>query len=314
MISRISDDKIVEASGLAVSAQVPDLAYTLNDSGNKPMVYAIKISTGQTVGRADLSRYDLEDTESLYVDPRGQMWVGDLGDNDHSRNDVSILRFPEPGLGVHKIRTAERFGIRYSDGRVDVEGMLVNPVSGQVFLASRNRLGGAGTMYALSSLQPGARNMATNMEVEIPADVSDATFSTDGSVALLRTPSSVWIANPQGWKLIEQIKLPRPQKSESITFERGDQTFLVGGEGENSPLIRATLPLKAAPAPTVAAPTPAPTPPAGRPDEASAASEEFLPASLPAETLGVPTTSVAVAGAGLVAAMVIAAVLLRRRR
>src|SRR4051794_32104260 len=41
VVSRMGDSKIVEASGLAVSATTPDLAYTLNDSNNKPVVYAI---------------------------------------------------------------------------------------------------------------------------------------------------------------------------------------------------------------------------------------------------------------------------------
>lgn len=309
VVSRLGDKQIVEASGLAISAAIPDLAYTLNDSGNKPMVYAIRISTGQTVGRADLSRYKLEDTESLYVDPRGQMWVGDLGDNDHNRNDVSILRFPEPGVGKHKIVAAERFGVRYNDGKADVEGMLVNPVSGQVFLASRNRVGGAGTVYALPALQPGARNIATNMNVQLPADVSDGTFSTDGSLVLLRTPSSVWVANPQSWKMLRQISLPQPQKSESITFERGDQTFLVGGEGEKSPLIRAALPLKPA-APDAAEPKQNRTTAA----EPANKSEDFQPASEPATARGISTAVIVAASIALAGALVIAAAVLRRRR
>lgn len=310
VVSRLGDKQIVEASGLAISAGIPDVAYTLNDSGNKPMVYAIRISTGQTVGRADLSRYKLEDTESLYVDPRGQMWVGDLGDNDHSRNDVSILRFPEPGIGKHKIVAAERFGVRYDDGKVDVESMLVNPANGQVFLASRNRLGGAGTMYALPpTLQPGSPNVATNMKVQLPADVTDGTFSADGSLALLRTPSRVWVANPRGWTMVHQINLPRPEKSESITFERGDQTFLVGGEGEKSPLIRASLPLKpAAPAATE------PAPDTEKADEPTAKSEDFLPAAEPSTAMGIPTMVVVAASIALAGALVITAAVLRRRR
>ena len=310
VVSRLADKQIVEASGLAISAGIPDLAYTLNDSGNKPTVFAIQISTGQTVGRTDLSRYKLEDTESLYVDPRGQMWVGDLGDNDHSRTDVSILRFPEPGPGKHKIVTAERFGVRYDDGKVDVESMLVNPSSGQVFLASRNRVGGAGTLYALpATLQPGGKNLATNMNVQLPADVTDGTFSADGSLALLRTPSRVWVANPQSWAMVHQITLPRPEKSESITFERGDQTFLVGGEGAKSPLIRAALPLKPAELATAE-----PTQDSSATDEPAAKDEEFLPAAEPAQAVGIPTVVIVGASVALAVAFAVTAAVLRRRR
>jgi hypothetical protein len=205
---------------------------------------------------------------------------------------------------------AERFGVRYNDGKADVEGMLVNPVSGVVFLASRNRVGGAGSVYALpAALQPGARNVATNMNVQLPADVSDGTFSTDGSLVLLRTPSSVWVANPQSWKMLRQISLPEPQKSESITFERGDQTFLVGGEGEKSPLIRAALPLKpTAPATAEATQNPATA------AESATKSEDFEPASEPSAARGIPTLVIVVAGIALVGALVITAAVLRRRR
>lgn len=246
IVSRIPNPKIREASGLAVSATTPDLGYTINDSKNQPIVYAIQVSTGKTVGRIDLGNYLSEkklDTESLYVDPRGQMWVGDLGDNDHSRKDASILVFPEPGPGDHTITNAQRIGVKYDDGNANVEAMLVNPVSGQVFLASKNTEGGPGTVYRLTTLQPGVRNLAVNLHVKTPTNVSDGSFSDDGSLVLLRTYSSVWIVDPRDWNMLRQMPLPKPNKSESITFERGDQSFLVGGEGEDSAIIRDALPL-----------------------------------------------------------------------
>ena len=49
-VSEISDSRIKESSGLVVSAEHDDLAYTINDAGNDPIVYGIKISTGDVVG------------------------------------------------------------------------------------------------------------------------------------------------------------------------------------------------------------------------------------------------------------------------
>jgi hypothetical protein len=308
MVSRMANRQIVEASGLAVSATIPDLAYTLNDSNNAPVVYAIKISTGQTVGRADLSKFKPKDTESLYVDPRGQMWVGDLGDNDHDRNDVSMIVFPEPGLGAHKITAAQRFGVKYAGGaKANVEAMLVNPTSGQVFLASKNLEGGPGTVYSLSNLQPGIRNLATPMNVRIPGEVTDGTFSPDGSLVLLRTYSSVWIADPTNWNMLRQMRLPRPNKSESIALERGDQSFLLGGEGEDSPLLRVALPLN-----PVKDKVQKDIDDTGETDSRASA-PWGLPGEVPDGAFGVPTKAIAGFGIAIVAALVFGAVLLRRR-
>jgi hypothetical protein len=308
IVSRLANRQIVEASGLAVSATIPDLAYTLNDSKNEPVVYAIKISTGQTVGRADLGKFKPEDTESLYVDPRGQMWVGDLGDNDHDRNNVSILVFPEPGPGQHKIKAAQRYRVKYSDGRANVEAMLVNPTSGQVFLASKNE-NGPGTVYAISALQPGVPNVATNLHVRIPGEVTDGTFSPDGSLALLRTYSSVWIADPRNWNMLREMPAPNPNKSESITLERGDQTFLVGGEGENSPLIRFALPLNAAVDKVSEKDV---TQAAGKQDD-DGPQPWGLPPVVADEEFGFGPRAIAGLGIAIVAALVFAAVVVRRR-
>jgi hypothetical protein len=305
VVSRMGDGKIVESSALAVSATIPDLAYTLNDSNNKPVVYAVKISTGQTVGRADIGRFKVEDTESLYVDPRGQMWVGDLGDNDHGRKDASILVFPEPGAGDHKITAAQRYGIKYADGeKPDVEAMLVNPTSGRVFLGTKNREGGPGTIYSLPALQPGVRNVATDLHVRIPTDVTDGTFSSDGSLVLLRTNSSVWIVDPRNWNILRQMRVPDPKDSESIALERGDQTFLVGGEGKDSELIRVALPLN-----------PVQDKVQKELDErGEVASDWGLPTEVPSKAFGIPTQAIGSVGVLIVGGLVLAALGVRRRR
>lgn len=318
VVSRLADPKIVEASALAVSSKFPDLAYTLNDSKNKPIIYAVQISTGQTVGRANIGSFGPEDTESLYVDPAGQMWVGDLGDNDGQRKDASILKFPEPGPGDHKITAAERYGIKYSDGKANVEAMLVDPATSRVFLASKDTFGRPAALYALSTLQSGVRNIATNLNVQIPAGVSDGTFSPDGRFALLRTYTGVWITEPGTWNPVHQMSVPGPTKSESIALEPGAQTFLVGGEGANSPLVRWSLPPSLLPGAT---PTPAPTSvppltaaPAPAADAARAAeAPSGLPAAPPDPTFELSSKTIAGTGIGLAALLAIGAIVLRRR-
>lgn len=244
VISHLQSDRIRESSGLAISAKFPDMAYTINDSNNKAIVWAIKISTGDVVGKADYSKFHTEDPESIYVDPNGNMWVADLGDNHSDRDNVSILSFPEPGPGSHKITKALHFPVKYAGGPINSEALLVNPVSGRVFIASKNTEGGAGTIYALPDpLRPGEKNVAKDLGVRIPTSVTDGTFTPDGKLVYLRTYPSVWIVDPRSWNMLRQMPGPTMlRKGESLALERDDKTLLLGSEGAHSPLIWLSTP------------------------------------------------------------------------
>jgi hypothetical protein len=240
-VSQIQDDRIRESSGLALSTQHDDLVYTINDRGNRPMIYAIQLSTGAVVGTTTLSGFDLEDTESIAVDADGTLWLGDLGDNDHERENVSIVSFPEPGPGDHDVTTANRYGVELPDGPFDVEGMLVHPDNGQVFLVSKDR-GGLGTVYRLPAMTPGATITAEDLDVDAPQAVTDATFTHSGQHALFRTEDAVWVYDAAKWEPLSRVDTPQLKQGESITVERGDQSILLGSEGKNSPIVRVALP------------------------------------------------------------------------
>jgi hypothetical protein len=249
-VSQLSDDRIVESSGLALSVRYGDLVYTMNDSGNHPMVYAIQLSTGRVVGTTDISSLHVKDTESIAVDAHGTMWLGDLGDNDHRRDDVAIYAFPEPGPGNHNVGPVDRYRVAYPDGPVNVEGMLVNPQTDQVHLVSKNE-SDFGTIYELPPLTPSATVTAKDLHIDAPRAVTDATFTHDGRWALLRTNYDVWMYNPKTWQPVSWIKTPRLQQGESIAVEPGDRTMLLGSEGKDSPIIRVPLPNKPADAPPI---------------------------------------------------------------
>ena len=70
-VSVIRDGRITESSALALSVTHDDLVYTVNDRGNRPMIFAIRLSTGDVVGATDISSLSVEDTESRAVDSAG---------------------------------------------------------------------------------------------------------------------------------------------------------------------------------------------------------------------------------------------------
>ncbi|MGH3474709.1 MAG: hypothetical protein ACRDOT_07345 [Aeromicrobium sp.] len=239
-VSEMSDSRIKESSGLAISAEHDDLAYTINDAGNAPIVYGIKISTGEVVGTTRVGGGDIEDSESIAIDGDGTMWVADLGDNDEERDDTALYAFPEPGPGDDSV-TAKRYPVSYDGGAVDIEAFLVHPETGEKLLASKQKKKD-GTLFSLpAKLSENGDNRATDLGKKVPRDVSDGTFTPDGTQALIRTRSAVHLFDPKTWSEIGLLEVPEVEQGESIAMEPDGKAFLIGSEGKNSPLIRVSF-------------------------------------------------------------------------
>jgi hypothetical protein len=253
-ISTMSDSRIEESSGLAISPEHQDLGYTIND-GDDAIVYAIKLSTGDVVGTTRVRGGNLEDTESIAIDGDGRMWLADLGDNDTERNDAALYRFPEPGPGRHSVN-AKRFPVSYEGGPADIETFMVHPKTGEKFLATRNEES-TGRLYSLpKKLNRNGDNRARDLNKSTPVDTSDGTFTPSGSQALIRTGEAVYVFDPETWSEVERLSVPPVENGESISMEPDGGSFIIGSEGENSPLIRVAFESEE----PEASPTPSPTP------------------------------------------------------
>jgi hypothetical protein len=247
VVSRMTDPLIRESSGLAISRAHDDLAYTINDSGNAPLVFAVQISTGKVVGMTRVEGGELRDTEAISIDNHGTLWVSDTGDNLGNRTDAALYALPEPGPGNHTVM-AKRYPIRYPQGRPDVEALLINPRTDAKFLVSKGLLGG--TVYALpSTLHTDRANVPKAVNGEVPGTITDGTFTTDGAYAVLRNYGSIYILDPRTWAVVHSEYSPAEPQGEAIAAEASGHSFLVGSEGLNSALIRVAY-VKSTPKPT----------------------------------------------------------------
>lgn len=299
--SRISDPRITESSGLALSREQDDLGYTINDSGNEPIVYAIRISTGAVVGTTRIEGGDLLDTEAIAIDPDGTLWVADTGDNLSRRNDAALYALPEPGVGSRYV-TAKRYPITYDSGPVDVEALLINPRTGVKLLASKEVLGGR--VFSLDTdLVAGRTNTAKAVDgASTPLLVTDGAFTTDGSNVVLRTYTATAVYDPASWELVGSQDLPRQQQGESMAMEPSGDSLLIGSEGVDSALLRVRLaPIKDAP--------PAQPPASPSPTSTAAVADDFDPPG----SSGFAGFTFVYAGIAVVGLITLFAVLSRRR-
>jgi len=292
LVARIADARITESSGLAVSTEHDDLAYTINDSGNASTVFAIRISTGKVVGTTTLRNdtWTLLDTEALALRD-GTLWVADTGDNTQSRKDAALYALDEPGPGDHVV-VPKRYPVTYEDGPQNVEAIAVPPDSGRILLLSKVAAGGL--VHRLPArLRENTANRADPTSRVTPAFTSDATYTDDGRRVLVRSYVVAQVRDAETWDLIRTDVLPDQQLGETIALEPQGRSYLIGSEGVGSTLLRVEFD------PDAAAPTPAP--------EETASS----PGPQQDDGVQVPLWAVAV---GVIVALVVIGIMVARRR
>lgn len=214
-------DRLVEASGVAVSRRHPGVLWVHNDSDNRPAVYAIDL-TGRLVATVRLDAPRSDDLEDIAVGdcPAGDcLYVAAIGDNLHERHDRGFYRFPEPDLDARDAQQVEFFPVTYPTGPQDAEALFVLP-GADVHIISKGRQGPV-THYRYGvPADAGVPRVLETMEtmssgiVQLPDAVTGAGNTPDGSIVVVRTYTRLRlyrpvdgrlqpIVNPDGFSLLE---------------------------------------------------------------------------------------------------------------
>lgn len=198
---------LTESSGVAVSRAQPGILWTLNDSGNDPLLFATD-TLGRDRGTFRVTGARNEDWEAIRIarcGPRTCLYIGDIGDNAERRPDVLIYRVPEPmvargggpGAGVvPAMRPTSRvteLRVRYPDGPHDAESLIVTPAGDLLLLTKSGR---AIQVYRVPASAWGAgRTVVADSLGAIPIVpetaslrlVTDAALAPDGVRVAVRT-------------------------------------------------------------------------------------------------------------------------------
>ncbi|MFF4005734.1 WD40 repeat domain-containing protein [Streptomyces sp. NPDC001717] len=259
----ITDPRIKESSGLAASRIHPGVYWTHNDSDDGPYVYAVDSATGKTVARVTLTGIGKpRDVEAISLGPDGQLYLGDIGDNLNGTWDhVWIYRFEEPKELADVTVKATQFTVRYADGPRNAEALMVHPVTGRVYIASKDESKG-GLYEGPAELSTGSSNVFRRV-ADVPW-VTDGAFSPDGARLTLR---GYFMARtypfkdgrPEGEG--ERVDAPWQGQAESVTYTPDGRTLMFGSEGVNSRVVAVPVP-SATPSPSASAAPAAPGAPA----------------------------------------------------
>ncbi|MFB4292336.1 hypothetical protein ACBI99_32165 [Nonomuraea sp. ATR24] len=276
------DPRITESSGLALSPTRDDVYYTHNDSAAQPEFYAVG-PDGRTRATFRLRGAEARDWEAMAAtrDPqtgRGVLWFADIGDNlDGAWPDVSIYKVAEPATLADATLPATRYRFRYEGGGRNAEGIMVNPVTGRLYVVSKEF---SGSVYeAPKKLRTGRVNILRKVAAA-PIMATDAAYAPDGSSYVIRTYFSATVYKPSG-EVLTRVSMPDLEQAESIAYTRDGKALLTGSEGENSPVYKVPIPAAGAPSPAAEPPSPS----AGRPEAEGTRAAADAPAASPGLTV-----------------------------
>jgi WD40 repeat protein len=193
----------------------------------------------------------VEDWEAIAVGPCPSgscIFLGDIGDNEAKRRDITIRRVPEPADASGSATGAEVFRARYPDGAHDAETLLVTPTN-EILIVTKGNTGPVRLYRLPSDAKPGGT--ATLQPIGKPrqggktADerITDGAVSPSGAWVALRTNTAVLLYRTTdlmsgNWREASRLSLKElgePQ-GEGIAFGDEKTVYLVGeGGGKSQP-------------------------------------------------------------------------------
>jgi len=262
----IKDKSITESSGLVASRTTSGAYWTHNDSGDGPFIYAID-TRGDSFGTFSVTGAQATDWEDISAGPGPQrdksyLYIGDIGDNNNSRSEVTVYRVAEPTLSTATrsftkrrpgtTEPAEAIRLKYPDGSHDAEALLVHPTTGNIYIVTKVLITNPGVYEAVAPFTPGKLITMKRIGVaHVPSlfggVITGGNISPDGRhVALCDYFQGYEMSLPASsnnfddiWKQrMTGFDLGKREQGESITYRLDGKALLATSEGEQSPLIQ----------------------------------------------------------------------------
>lgn len=266
VVGQLVDPRVNESSGLAVShansgaADAPELFWTHNDSGDSPRLF---LMTANGVVKRELPidvprAIDWEDLCSFTLDGSPYLLIGDVGDNGHQRQQVTLWLVPEPAAtrgAPAKLPAAapvRKIDFTYADGPQDCESIAFDPTIRTIVIVTKilpqrtTTIDTAG-VYLLPLPAETEREQTHVLErvADLPLRITvGMDISPDGRRAVVGTYGDAWEyvrGDGESWadaftKPPRQIPLGPRGQSETICYGRDGVTLHFTAEGVKKPV------------------------------------------------------------------------------
>jgi hypothetical protein len=241
-----------EASGLVKSRLWKDVFWTHNDSGDEPRIFPVR-EDGRIIKPLWMREYGgiripdsvNVDWESITTDDKGNLYIGDIGNNSNTRRDLCFYIVEEPYPSETVVtRVSKRISFYYSDQKsippkrrnYDAEAMFWK--RGKIYILTKHRSDTYTKLYRLDSMNPFKENPAVPIgRFNCRGQVSGADISPDGLKLALLTYNSVWLFEVSNNKTDDYFNgkvfwLPiKAVHAEAICLD-GNRIIMANEEGE----------------------------------------------------------------------------------
>jgi hypothetical protein len=243
---KVAEDDLTEASGVVASTANDGVLWMHNDSGGNPEVFAVGMADGAARGRFTLEGAEATDWEDIALGPgaegASELYLGDIGDNDSRRSNVTVYRVTEPTVpspaGEDTLPGVDAHTLTYADGARDAEALLADPDTGDLFVVSKQWDGAVPGVYRIPA--DALASPGTSVEMERTGDakvaggdlVTGGEISPDGSIIGLRTYTSVLLWERAPDQTVTEALAGEPCKAAAAPETQGEALgFLPDGAG-----------------------------------------------------------------------------------
>ena len=263
-VGTIQTEDVKESSGLAVSRCQPDVLWTHNDAGKDAIIYALSpdgrhLGTWRVQGAENL---DWEDAATV-KDPGGKCFllIGDIGDNDKARTELTVYRFAEPAITPEAANSnakaplqtepAQAMRFSYADAKNNAEALLAHPQTGDLYILTKENKGPSAVYKvraAWGSASPAKAEKLT--EISFPGDppgrLTGGAISPDGRrVIVTDIKNGYELKLPDGsadvdaiWKQTPTIiNLGDRPQGEAVSYNADGTAIYASSEKKNAPLF-----------------------------------------------------------------------------
>ena len=247
-VGELTDPELTETSGLVQSRRDADRFWAHNDSGDSPRLFALSES-GAALGVVTLDLENAVDWEDMAAGTLGGdpvLVVGDIGDNQKKRQNITVHWLPEPTQPTGVNLPVSTITLSYPDGARDSEAMFVDPVSGDLILVAKS----AGSeIYRLAApWKDGELEQVGNLvfgDEDLPGGNRVTGADAFGSRVILRTYTHLFVFQiPEGGTAIEalagpacEVPVAAEMQGESVAI--GEERYWTISEGLMAPVHRA---------------------------------------------------------------------------
>ncbi len=218
---RYTHPAIRESSGIVTSKQFDGVYWTLNDSGNPAVLYATK-RNGELIQEIKVQGTRNRDWEALAIDNKGQIWIGDIGNNSRMRIDLNVVVIKEPNPHTKtEVEVIAKYPYRYPDNNIDAEGLFI--ANGIPHIVSKEQAGAV--LYRFPELKADTKQVLQRVGEFADAKlVTGAGISTDGKRLAVCTYNALWVYHNATGDVAKMIKnkpwtLRHNFQGEAICFE-----------------------------------------------------------------------------------------------